>query len=181
MFLKGFLLMIKKIFIVILSVYLIACAEKSVHTQMIPVIESKYNIQKGSSFYESVDQVIVSGGSATNPMWLSEVDDIEFQKALQMSLKNASIFSWENGKYIVEAHLINLEQPLIGFTLEVTSNIKYNISDKKTNKSIYNKEIKAIGSASPSDAFVASERLKIANERSVQENIKQFILDISKK
>jgi hypothetical protein len=116
----------------------------------------------------------VKGGKETNPLWTSQVDAAGFRKALNDSLAIAGYLAPDpaTAKYKVNADLRSLEQPLVGFTLDVKSDVKYELSGAAAPRAY---EIKATGSANTSDAFVAIERLRIANERSVLENIKEFI------
>ena len=120
----------------------------------------------------------VRGGKDTNPLWTSQVDAAGFRKALADSLAISGYLAPEGApaKYKVSANLVELQQPLVGFTLNVQSDVKYELTGGAAPR---NYEIKATGSASTSDAFVGFERLRIANERSVLENIKQFLQELA--
>lgn len=116
----------------------------------------------------------VKGGKDTNPLWTSQVDAPGFKKALTDSLAIAGYLAPEGTKarYQVSANLVSLDQPFGGFTMDVKSDVKYQLTGGAAPRSI---DVKATGSATVSDAFVGFERLRIANERSVMENIKDFI------
>jgi uncharacterized lipoprotein YajG len=116
----------------------------------------------------------VTGGKDTNPLWSSQVDSQSFKGALDKSISVAGYqaASGTSGKYRVDAVLQDLDQPFMGFTLDVVSKVVYTVSGDGKQKQF---PVSATGSASTSDAFVAIERLRIANERSIKENIKQFI------
>ncbi|HEY0823403.1 MAG TPA: hypothetical protein VGD76_06405 [Ramlibacter sp.] len=116
----------------------------------------------------------VKGGKETNPLWTSQVDAAGFRKALTDSLAISGYLAPDgaNAKYQVSADLLALEQPLFGLTFDVKSDVKYRVTGAGAPRTF---DIKATGTAGTSDAFVALERLRIANERSVLENIKEFI------
>jgi hypothetical protein len=116
----------------------------------------------------------VKGGKETNPMWTSQVDAAGFGKALNDSLANAGYTAPHPAaaKYKVSAELLMLDQPLMGFTLDVKSHVRYQVTGGAAPRTF---DITATGSASPSDAFIAVERLRMANERSVMENIREFM------
>lgn len=116
----------------------------------------------------------VKGGKETNPMWTSQVDAAGFRKALTDSLAVSGYLAPDaaSAKYKVSADLVALEQPLFGLTFDVKSDVKYQVSGTGAPRDFV---IKATGTAGTSDAFVAVERLRIANERSVMENIKEFL------
>lgn len=116
----------------------------------------------------------VKGGKDTNPMWTSQVDAAGFRKALTDSLAVSGYLAPEGAiaKYKVSADLVSLDQPMFGLTYDVKSDVKYEVSGAAAPRSFV---IKATGTAGTSDAFAGVERLRIANERSVMENIKEFI------
>lgn len=120
----------------------------------------------------------ITGGKDTNPLWTSQVDSSSLKTALTQSLQNAGLAasSPDKSKYFVDAHLQALTQPAFGFTFDVKSIVRYTVEGEGTRK-IY--PVTATGTATTSDAFVGVERLKIANERSIKENIKQFLHEIS--
>ena len=121
----------------------------------------------------------VTGGKETSPLWTSQVDNAGFRKALVDSLAISGYLATDasQARYSVSADLVELDQPLMGFTLEVKSNVNYKVSGPGGTRSY---PVKATGSATVSDAFAAVERLRIANERSVLENIKAFLNELAK-
>lgn len=116
----------------------------------------------------------VFGGKKTS--WNSQVENEEFKKALEGSLSAYGYLANNSPKYHLEANLLKLKQPLLGFNLEVNSEVLYKMTGNGIKKQYL---IKASGLAKFSDVFVADERLKIANERSIQKNIRQFLSKLS--
>ena len=127
----------------------------------------------------AVKMADVTGGKETSPLWASQVDNASFKKALQDSLAISGYLAADAGqaKYSVSADLMELDQPLIGFALDVKSNVNYKLNGPSGARTYL---VKATGTAKVSDGFIAAERLRIANERSVLENIQQFINELSK-
>jgi uncharacterized lipoprotein YajG len=120
----------------------------------------------------------VTGGKETSPLWVSKVDNAGFKKALTDSLAISGYLAADasQAKYSVAAELDALEQPFVGFTLDVKSSVNYKLSGPAGVRAY---PIKATGTATVSDAFAAVERLRIANERSMLDNIKQFVNELS--
>lgn len=116
----------------------------------------------------------VIGGKDTNPLWMSKVDNVQFKKALQDSLAKSGYLapSGAQARYQVSAEMFDLDQPLLGFTMEVVSKVTYKVSGEGRERSY---PIQAVGSATVSDAFLGVERLRMANERSAFENIRAFL------
>jgi uncharacterized lipoprotein YajG len=121
---------------------------------------------------------VVYGGKATSPLWTSQVDDQNFKGALEQSLTAVGYRSQDptSAKYTIKATLQELDQPLIEITFDVKSTILYTVTEKYDTKLF---PITAIGSATMSDSFIGFERLRIANEKSIKENLRQFIQKIS--
>jgi hypothetical protein len=120
----------------------------------------------------------VSGGSDTNPLWISQVGPSEFRGALTESLRGYGYLAAPNvqPRFFIEANLDSLIQPFMGFTFNVTSVVTYRIEQDGVKRSI---PVTATGSATTSDAFIGAERMRLANERSIKENIRVFITRIS--
>lgn len=119
----------------------------------------------------------VSGGESTNPLWVSKVGDEDFRQALEQSLKAAMLLSSDqsNSSYLLSAKLISLDQPLMGFDLRVTATVEYSLQERATGATVFSKSISTPFTATFSDAALAFERLKIANEGAARENIEKVI------
>ena len=112
-------------------------------------------------------------------MWTSQVSAEDFQKALEVSLQEAGYLSKDNSAYSLTVNFEGLKQPFVGFNMTVTSSVNYDLKDLKKEKSILNENINAKFTATVSDAFVGVKRLRMANEGSIKENIKQLIDKLS--
>jgi len=122
----------------------------------------------------------VSGGGETNPLWVSKVADADFKLALEQSLKDAMLLSGtiNDSKYLLEVRLISLDQPLFGLDLKVTATAEYILKAKSTGQIIYSKTFATPFTATFSDSAIAIQRLRIANEGAVRNNIEQVIDDL---
>ena len=160
--------------LVSMFVVLTGCAATANYKSMI--VKPTADIQKNPKLKGAIEVVNVSGGKKTNPLWTSQVDNDGFKKALESSLSAYGYLADDKAKYKLDADLLSLGQPIMGFSLDVKSKVIYKIYDAEMVKKY---RIKAAGVAGVSDAFLANERLKIANERSIQENIKEFLKQLS--
>lgn len=120
----------------------------------------------------------VTGGKVTNPFWTSQVSNESFEAALKESLALSGLSAPESAatKYKIDAELVSLKQPMFGLTFDVVSTVNYKVAGEGMEKVF---PVVATGTATTADAFVAITRLKIANEKSIQENIKTFIKQLS--
>ncbi len=122
----------------------------------------------------------VTGGKDTNPMWTSQVSSETFRQSLEASLTQAGLFSkvLSAGKYTLTADLLKLDQPLVGLNMTVGSTVRYSLIDVATKKEVYGKTLTVSYTAKMSDAFVGTERLRLANEGAIRENIKALMNDL---
>lgn len=119
----------------------------------------------------------VTGGQDTNPLWVSNVGSADFERALEASLRDAGLLSAnrQGGKYQLTAHLLKLEQPLFGASLTVTATVQYTIIERSSGRTVFTQSIATPYTAAFSDAFLGTERLKLANEGAIRTNIARFI------
>ena len=167
---------IRNILIALATVAMVGCAAPASRDSMsISSAErSFYSTDKPLSKAVSVGHV--SGGEDTNPAWTSEIGNEEFAAALRDSLETSKILNNPAlSKYVLDAILIEVDQPMIGFTMSVLTEVQYTLRDKISNEIVIQKTFNATGTATTGDAFIGSKRLKIATERSAQENIKRII------
>ncbi len=153
---------------------LAACATPSQPISMASPIAANVAVSDGDVGYRSVTAVNVTGGRETNPLWTSQVSNEAFRTALESSLGEAGYIGAEGRQMTVSASMARLEQPLFGLDMSVTSRVRYTVSQQGW--TVFDETITASGSASPSDALIATERLRLANEASMQANIHQFLM-----
>jgi hypothetical protein len=75
-------------------------------------------------------------------------------------------------RFFVDAEIKTLEQPLIGLDMDVAAEVAYTVSGAGGTATY---PIRSKASATFSDSPAGAERLRIANERAMHENIKQFL------
>ena len=153
---------------------LAACATPSQPMSMASPIAGNVAVSQGDVGYRSVTAVNVTGGRDTNPLWTSQVSDEAFRTALETSLGEAGYLGAEGRQMTVTASMARLEQPLFGLDMSVTSRVHYTVTQQGW--PVFDETITASGSASPGDALVGTERLRLANEASMQANIRQFLV-----
>jgi hypothetical protein len=115
----------------------------------------------------------VSGGAAMNVLTMPGVPNEPLKTALENSLA-ASGYLARSGtpKFHVDAEIKNLDQPLIGLDLTVTADVTYKVSGAGSTADY---PVRSSGKATFSDSPIAADRLRIANERAMQDNIKLFL------
>ncbi len=121
----------------------------------------------------------VTGGSDTNPLWMSKVSSSEFERALEASLRSAGLLAGRQaGTHMLTAHLVRLDQPMFGASLTVTASVEYTLIERTSGKTVYSHLLAVPYTAAFSDAFLGAERLKLANEGAMRENLRALIADL---
>lgn len=166
-----FLNLIKFIFVVA-GVFLVGCATPASRVAM-SLDQTDIVVKPSEKLKSRVYVRSVKGGKETNPAWISQVDTQSFKGALERSLNVVGYGSdAATANYTIDAEIQDIKQPTFGFTFNVESVVFYTVETNNDSKKM---PIVAIGSASASDTLLGVERMKIANERSVKENIRSFI------
>lgn len=161
-------------FISLASVFIVlmGCATSANYQSM--MVRTTPETYKNPKLTNTIVVSNVSGGKKTNPFWTSQVENYGFKKALEESLSAYGYLanSVGNAKYQLDASLLRVDMPAMSFSPEVKSTVVYKITGSGINKEY---KIEANGKAKFSDALFSDERFRIANERSVQENIREFL------
>ena len=164
----------------LLVALLAGCASPARMEQMTAQVPHSTAASADARLKGSIAVADVTGGKDTNPMWTSQVSSETFRQSLEASLANAGLFSkvLSAGKYALKADLQKLDQPLMGLDMTVTSTVRYSLVEVATKKEVYGKTVTVSSTAKMSDAFVGTERLRLANEGAIRENIKSLMNDL---
>ncbi|HEY7987452.1 MAG TPA: hypothetical protein VIE17_11135 [Methylophilaceae bacterium] len=173
--------MAKYAYVVMLAVILSGCAAPAAVEKMTANHVDTTAIRADSPMKNGIAIRSVSGGTSTNPMWLSKVGDENFKQALQQSLQSSALLAPEgsNGNYALDVKLLSLEQPFAGLDLKVTATVEYVLQEISSGKQVLNTTITTPFTATFSDAAMAFVRLKIANEGAIRVNIEDFIKQLA--
>ena len=152
-----------------------ACASAARPEAMTVLPSSITAAMPADTGYRAIRVTDVSGGGETNAMWLSNVSNTEFKTALEGSLQAANLFNGEaTAPMSLSASLVDLQRPMAGLDLTVTTRVRYSVTDR-AGGIVFDETVAATGTASMGESLMAVERLRLANEKSVRENIKTFI------
>lgn len=162
-----------------LLISLMGCATPSNFAAM-SVSRNEMNMAKNQNklFKENITLAKLTGGQKSS--LVSKVDNQGFSKAIENSLSNVGFLSSDpSAPYQLTVALEELKQPLMGLDLEVICKAKYTLYDNKQKKTVFEQTLTTPYTASFSSAFVGAERLRLANEGAVKENIKKFLMELN--
>lgn len=160
----------------VLSIGLGGCATPARVDQMTLTPESpdSYAIAKPLTGKVAVGEV--SGGEETNPMWTSEIGNTEFSAALRQSMARAKLLAPEGkDEYQLSAKLLKVEQPMFALDMTVTITAEYVLVRASDKRQVFQKTVTSSHTAKMGEAFIATERLRLANEGAARTNITDIV------
>lgn len=157
---------------------LAACASGAKPAQMVSAEGPA--LAAGSPLSGSVTVGLMSGGSTTSPLWKSNVSNEDFAEALRQSLAARTMLATASGRFVLNAELLELKQPIADFDMEVISTVKYRLTNADGAKTVFETTIIAPYTADFSSTFLGVKRLQLANEGSMRENIKKMVEQLIK-
>ena len=169
----------KKIIFLIFALYLSGCARMATPATKEGMVVTNYMAPKQTG--ENIFVKKSTGGSMTMPYLISTIPNDNFTEAVKESLLNSKAFTalstnWGDD-WGLEIEIRDVDQPMFGSDLTVTTDIKYALYLK--GKKVYETNIREPGTATSGDSAWAVERVRIANEYSGRANIKKFIAELS--
>lgn len=138
------------------------------------------NTPAGSPLLEGMCVGSVTGGQATNPLWVSKVDNNAFVGALRASLLANGLSAPENDcDFAVTAELASIKQPLIGISMTVTASVNYAVQRNGADEPEFETNATLPFTAKFSDAAIGAIRLRIANEGAIRVNIETMLRELT--
>lgn len=157
-------------------VFAFGCASPAKIENMVYHPQSPLEYDRGLK--NEVDVKTTSGGDKTNPLWTSEISGEAFSAAVKSSLESEGLLS-DKGRYHLQIHMRETDQPMFGMNLTVTTHVNYILTDSMNNSIVLNETIVAPYTATVGDSFAAVKRLRLANEGSGKMNIKGLLEKLS--
>ena len=154
-----------------------ACATPARSGYMVPESTLFSSCGPDSPLYNAIAISKVGGGEKTNPLLASKVGNNELEEALRLSLSQRGFLCTSDvaAPFRLEAFLLELQQPSTGYTMIVTSAMRYKLTRRSDDQVLYDDIITASYKATVGDAFSGVHRLKLANEGSIRTNIAVFL------
>lgn len=153
-----------------------ACAEGARPEQLVASVPTE-SFDANHQLRNAMTVDHVQGGSETNPLWMANISNEQFNAGLEQSLRQAGLLadSPANAHFTVSANLQDLQRPMAGFDMTVTMTVRYTVAPVGGGAAIFDQVVTASGTARMGEAFMGVERLRIANEAAARENIAEFM------
>ncbi len=164
--------------VMLLSALVTGCAEPAKVNEMAAGTRPAASMPANPAIHEAVCVEQVAGGKLTNPLWVSEVDNLGFLRALEHSLdaNRLLVKRPEDCRFGINANLLGLSQPFIGIDVEVTANVNYTVRQAGVEAPyMLQTETSAYTTRFTEDKILWGQRLQEANEGAIRKNIGAFI------
>jgi hypothetical protein len=154
------------------------CATATKPEAMVPA-----TVDAGVHHPQSVS-VNVGGGAQTDALGKSQISNEAFTDAIVAAIEKNKSFSSvvkgaNGGDYRLNVSVVNLDQPSFGMSFTVKMEAAWSL--KKADGTVVLQEtIRSEGTASATDAFVGTERLRLATEAAARNNIAAALAKIGK-
>ena len=152
-----------------------ACASGARNAAMTVPVAPNQIVTDTSLIKHAIAVGEVSGGTETNPLWKSDVSNAAFKSALEDSLALSVLKGGPTAPYTLNAKLVSLHQPFAGLDMTVTSTVQYTLLATGQTKPVMDETVVTPYTANFSDAFLGMERLRLANEGAMRENIGEIV------
>ena len=127
--------------------------------------------------------VAVIGGRETSAMGASQISDEDFAHALRQSIEQSGLFAQAlkdgSSKYLLQAFITQVNQPIIGLSMTVSMEVDYHLARTELKQVVWQKAVSSTYTAPFSEAFAGVTRLRLANEGAARKNIEQAIQEMS--
>jgi hypothetical protein len=95
--------------VILLLLLATGCASGARPGAMTAPLDQTHIGNQDSPYREATSVNAVTGGSKTNPLWVSEVSDADFKAALIQSLKLNALLADKAAKYAIDVTLVDLD------------------------------------------------------------------------
>lgn len=147
-----------------------ACGGGARPEQMASTTDSSFIISKNNRYYKSIAVSAVSGGMKADGLPASAA----LAEALRRSLDSRDLLSESDAaNYTLEAKLLSLEQPRSVSDYTVRATIAYTL--RKNHTPLLTETILSSGGTGMRDTLSSPDRLRVANETAIKNNIEMFL------
>jgi hypothetical protein len=154
------------------------CASPAQSRNMIPESYEMVNRHNNSA------KLSVEGGKRTSAIDRSQIANEDFMSALEESIKKSGVFQQVikdgDADYLLEVFILGLDQPIAGFNMEVKIATNWKITEMRSQKEVWQKNIITNHTATVGDAFAGVARVRVANEGAAKKNIQRGIAELSR-
>jgi hypothetical protein len=121
----------------------------------------------------------VGGGEASGFLSQIRISDLDLREAIINSLAVRGTLARSQPKYRVDAEVIRgttgVQEILLGLNVTVTIEMRWLVTARPGGDTVLSETLTSEGTATSAEFFNPTERMRVATERAIQENIRMLI------
>lgn len=168
------------LFVFIPVIFLGACAPSLNMYEMMPKSQTFDALGENKALNKNiaVGEVVADKGIGG----VTPIDSEQYKESIVFALRQAGWYADQNkAQYILDAHLMKVDQPFVGFDMTVKTTAEYTLKKKGSGKVAYHDTLTLPCTTRFAEAFNGEIRLRMATACSVGENTTHFLKTLSKK
>ena len=148
-------------------------------------LPSGYEVVQNDYKLKNISVQVASDSEKTGDLDFWTENSLNFTKKVEDSLikvltDNPFFLVGSEKSLLIDVQVLKNDAPLAGLKITVHTDFLYKITDQN-GKILYENTISSFGTAEFKESFLGSNRVALANNRSVKRNIKLFLDDIRAK
>ncbi|MEL6317021.1 MAG: hypothetical protein AAFR16_05215 [Pseudomonadota bacterium] len=161
---------------------ILGCAEAARPTAVVVQATDATLAAPGELLHRAVSVGAVLGGEATTMLSKSKMSNADFREGLTTSLKLSDLLADDPSasRYILDTTIEGVAQPNLQVNFTVTSTIYYRLRGRD-GRIHYDQRITHAATAKIGDSIVREERIRLATEASVRENLERFLKQVTER
>lgn len=127
----------------------------------------------------SVEVGSVEGGKSSGLLNDIRISDLDLREAIINSLAVRGALARGSPDFRIDAEVIRgstgMQEILMGLNVTTTVDMRWLVTDPASGDRVFSGTLTSAGTASSSEYFNPTERIQVATERAIQENIRKLI------
>jgi len=127
----------------------------------------------------SVEVGSVGGGEASGLLNDIRISDLDLREAIINSLAVRGALARSQPDFRIDAELLRgatgTQEILLGLNVTTTVDMRWLVTDPVSGDRVFSGVLTSTGTASSQDYFDPTDRIQVATERAIQENIRELI------
>ncbi len=161
----------------VVVLWLAGCASPATRQALI-VDDTSFSVKNPYSV-----NVRASGGGETGAMDYVNISNENLAGAIEESIIKSGLFSrvvkGDDADYRLNVSLVSMSKPMFGLDFKIDMEMAWSLVNTRTGKAVMRESVRSSYTATPSDAFVAAKRVRLAVEGAAQNNIRQGLQKIA--
>lgn len=143
------------------------------------IVPAEAPIESSAGKELSVEVGSVEGGKSSGLLNDIRISDLDLREAIINSLAVRGALARGSPDFRIDAEVVRgstgMQEILMGLNVTTTVDMRWLVTDPASGDRVFSGTLTSAGTASSSEYFNPTERIQVATERAIQENIRKLI------